>query len=208
MTIKLVAFDWNGTLVNDCEWIFEGIQEIFKHFGKPIPHIDEYRDEISNDYLPFYRKRGIEASRETLNEIMNGKLRTMRPPQLFPDTRSTLKFFNMKGIALALITLRDIEALKQDLELHRLLSAFDSVRGDATEKHKVLEGLMRTFHVAPEEVVFVSDTASDIAAGKLAGVCTVAITHGFNSRKKLVSVKPDIIIDELSALPKIFGRLL
>lgn len=208
MIIKVIAFDWNGTLVNDCEWIFEGIEEIFRHFGKPVPHIEEYQEEISNDYLPFYRKRGIEASREALNEIMNGKLATMPPPQLFPDTRSTLRFFKAKGVVLALITLRDIESLNQDLELHNLSSVFDSVRGDATEKHKVLEELMKTFHASSDEVVFVSDTASDIAAGKLAGVCTVAITHGFNSRKKLVSVKPDIIIDELSALTKIFGALL
>ncbi len=208
MKIKVVAFDWNGTLVNDPEWVFEGVKEIFRHFGKPIPQFDEYRREMGGDYIPFYQKRGITGSRELLNEIMGKKLSTLPPPTLFSDTRATLQFFKNHGTRLALISLREDAALRADLNSHGLTQFFGFTSGGVTKKDAALRKLMRTFVVIPQEVVYVGDTAQDVVAAKKVKVCAVAIPRGFNSPKQLMSAKPDLFVENLNALTRILGHVL
>eukprot|EP00927_Polykrikos_kofoidii_P034689 TRINITY_DN29379_c0_g1_i1.p1 TRINITY_DN29379_c0_g1~~TRINITY_DN29379_c0_g1_i1.p1 ORF type:complete len:245 (+),score=45.35 TRINITY_DN29379_c0_g1_i1:169-903(+) len=55
-------------------------------------------------------------------------------------------------------------------------------------------------------VVKVGDTAVDIEEGKNAGVYTVSVLTGTQSRAKLAEMHPDFIINSVADLPHIFDR--
>ncbi|CAE8619709.1 unnamed protein product [Polarella glacialis] len=54
-------------------------------------------------------------------------------------------------------------------------------------------------------VVKVGDTVVDIDEGRNAGVVTVAVLTGTQSRQKLEAAKPDFIIESVAELPKLLG---
>merc|ERR1712066_505377 len=57
----------------------------------------------------------------------------------------------------------------------------------------------------PRRVVKVGDTVVDIEEGRNAGVHTVAVLTGTQSREKLEAAGPDCIIQSVADLPKIFN---
>ncbi len=63
-----------------------------------------------------------------------------------------------------------------------------------------IQMIMRRFGVGKNETVMIGDTSADIEAGRLAGVTTVGITHGFTSRAQMQQLTPDHIIHSLDKL--------
>lgn len=55
----------------------------------------------------------------------------------------------------------------------------------------------------PLEAVMVGDMATDIQAGKAAGVRTVGVTYGYGRRTDLVAARPDALIDSALELTKL-----
>ncbi len=55
--------------------------------------------------------------------------------------------------------------------------------------------------IDPSNVAFIGDNASDIIAGKNAGVKTVAVLSGHGYRDELAALHPDLIVDAATDLP-------
>ncbi|HLE41718.1 MAG TPA: HAD family hydrolase, partial [Nitrospirota bacterium] len=58
--------------------------------------------------------------------------------------------------------------------------------------------------VAKERAVIVGDGATDVRAGKAAGIMTCSVTYGFRSEEELRKNGPDYVIHELSELKNLF----
>jgi phosphoglycolate phosphatase-like HAD superfamily hydrolase len=52
----------------------------------------------------------------------------------------------------------------------------------------------------------IGDSATDIMAGKKAGITTVAVTFGIGNKQKMVDVHPDHVIDSFSELQNIVKK--
>lgn len=204
MKVKVVSFDWNGTLLNDPVWAFEGVKEVFRHFKKSLPTIEEYRKGAEENFVLFYQRRGIKIPRELLNQIIDKKLASLPPPELFSDTRSTLRFFRKRNTKTALISSHRESLLISDIAFYKTESLFDFVRGSAINKTASLKELIDYFKIEPREVAYVTDTAEDIIFAKSAGVIACAIPRGYNSREKLIEANPDHLISCLKELECIF----
>jgi phosphoglycolate phosphatase len=80
--------------------------------------------------------------------------------------------------------------------------------GDGTLNRKpspdALLKAMEVCAVSPSETVMVGDSASDIQAGRAAGVTTCGIPGKFRPRKELEEAEPDLLIDSLLRLADYF----
>ncbi len=79
------------------------------------------------------------------------------------------------------------------------------VGGDETERHKPdpqpVELALERLGVGPEGAAYVGDSPFDIAAGKAAGLYTVAVTWGkIHGRERLEPERPDAIVDTAEEL--------
>jgi len=54
--------------------------------------------------------------------------------------------------------------------------------------------------VAAARCVMVGDSPVDVAAGRAAGMRTVAVTWGFRDREVLVAARADAVVDDVTAL--------
>lgn len=82
---------------------------------------------------------------------------------------------------------------------------FDHVYGiDSFDKGKpnpmALENLIDSWGIAPDEMVMVGDSESDIETGRRAGTKTIACTFGYGKKDGLKSENPDWVVDSVKEL--------
>jgi phosphoglycolate phosphatase-like HAD superfamily hydrolase len=92
------------------------------------------------------------------------------------------------------------------LELERY---FDFVIcGDGVRRAKphpdMVKAILKKARVRPSEAVYVGDMSVDIQAGRRAGVMTVGIPTGSCTRSEILAEKPDLMIDQLRDLKRVF----
>ncbi len=90
------------------------------------------------------------------------------------------------------------------LERFGLLSHFDHVQGTdgfpAKPEPDVILKSIEVFGVRPEECLMVGDSASDMQAGRRAGVKTCAVRYGYGDHAEMAKWEPDYWVDDLNDL--------
>ena len=206
---RLCLFDYNGTLQDDLHYIYEcGPQRIFRQFGLPCPTIDEYRNEVSGDFMKsFYWPRGIPAhvTAEDLNAIMKQAMKERgEPAKLFPDAAAAVRGVWHAGCRSVLVSAYDAAKLAEGVARHGLTPYFDEVIGDVRDKAAVFRGVMARHGVTPGSAAAVGDMVEDAVAAAAAGATPFICPRGFHGPERIAAARgqvPEIVvIDSLSDL--------
>lgn len=67
----------------------------------------------------------------------------------------------------------------------------------------LLLNALQTLACAPARSAMIGDTSLDILAGKRAGMCTIALSHGMGSRASLIEAGADYVCDDFSQLTQL-----
>lgn len=210
---RLCLFDYNGTLQDDLHYIYEcGPRRIFEKFGLPCPGIDEYRNQVSADFMKtFYWPHGIppQVTAEDLNAIMKQAMKERgEPARLFPDALDAVRAVSSAGCRCALVSAYDSAKLNEALARHGLTPFFERIVGDARDKAADFRRLMDVFGAGPEETAAVGDMVEDAEASGRAGVTPFICPRGFHTRERIEAVRSAqpavIIIDTLADLAAYF----
>ena len=193
----LVLWDWNGTLQDDLHHIYEcGVQRIFRQFGLLCPSLDVFRNEVTADFMVFYRKFGLPShvAADELNAIMSeGFKEKGKSADIFPDAYNTVRHMHDHGYHLVLVSAYDSVELQIALDHSGLAPYFQKVLGDVRDKAEVFERLMISYGVAsPERTAVIGDSVSDGVAAKKVSATPFLCTRGFHSRERIQGAKADI----------------
>ncbi len=206
----LCIFDFNGTLQDDLRYIYEcGPQRIFAEFGLPCPSLDQYRNEVSADFMnSFYWPHGIprEVTDKDLDAIMKKAMKEpgRRPARLFPDALVALEAVAASGCQTVLVSAYDSAKLAEGVARHGLTRFFTRVRSEIRDKAPEFIRLMDEFGAAPGRTCAVGDQVEDAVASAKAGITPFICPRGFHNRGRIESACRDcgslVIIDDLAAL--------
>lgn len=127
---------------------------------------------------------------------------------ILPHAQSTLAALVASGFRLAICTNKPrvtTDAVVDALDLGRFFTAV--VAGDDLPTKKPhpgqLDALAAVLRLVPAELVMVGDGPQDVMAGHAAGARTVAVRNGFLPWSRVAPTNPDVVIDDLSALPRL-----
>lgn len=189
---RLCILDWNGTLQDDLHHIYEcGVQRIFRHYGLPCPSVEEYRHEVTADFMSsFYWPRGVpaEVTKADLNAIMaEGFKEKGTPPGLFPDAISFVE--TLAGRGYMLVVASGYATAKLDAAVSRsgLGKHFLRVVGDVLDKAAEFADLMEMSGVGHEETVVVGDTDEDVLGARKVGATPLICTRGFHPVSRIMT---------------------
>lgn len=203
---KLIAFDWDGVLLDSRVQVLQVYNRVLDHFNLTPVTMDFLRSRGSSRWYTFYERMGIqekdwpEADRLWI-EFYNGY-----NPQLYSDVRPVLSYLKQESKnKIALVSNGQEARIMPELVKFGVQDCFDitafSTRKDTMKPSPFL--ILRVINevkVEPHEVLYVGDTPEDILAAKAAGVSSAAISEGFATRERLFAEMPNYLFSSLSKM--------
>lgn len=191
-SIKYVVFDFDGTLANT----FNSIKEIAKGaFGN-----------ISDSDIELMRNEGVKAIIKQHNipmwrlPFLMGnflyELQKKEDIELYPNVAKMLN--GVKQLySMGVLSSNSKEMIANVLRTHNVLDKFDFIfaKSSLFGKDRTLRKMCQKYCLNPNNVLYVGDEDRDIVACKKVGVKVLAVSYGFNSRKRLEELNPDGIAD-------------
>jgi phosphoglycolate phosphatase-like HAD superfamily hydrolase len=210
--MKLFISDLDGTLLNSLPAYYRAVVNIFHCYEIEPPTLDDYRDNITPDFMPFYWDRGIPlyVKSRDLNRIKEVCFKECwAATQLHSGAKELLLQCRKLGFDIFIATAETYEIGNRrlcELGLKNLIlgwarngdSRLDDIRDILAFASGFEEG-------AALEIWYMDDTASGIMAAKdlELGIHTIGFTGGFNSPGKLLASNPDHLVESLSEVPQI-----
>ena len=212
MMIRLVIFDFDGTLGDTRASIVATMQEATRTLGYPVPGEEAVAATIGlpleEGFAQLYPGLTEEETLRctALYRAIFERNRKVLVPLVFPHVKETLAALKERGCTLTVASSRRSVSLGEFLREMDIAGYFSYVLGaDNVEKAKpdpepVLKTL-RDLDVPAEECLVVGDMRVDVLMGRRAGAYTCAVTYGNASREDLAEA--DYIIDDLSEILQI-----
>jgi pyrophosphatase PpaX len=206
--LKAALFDFDGTLVDTTEMIYQGMRHaastvlgredipretLLANVGQPLPRQMELMDAEKAEPL-------LEAYRHHHEENHDALIRE------FPQVAVALSRLQSAGIKVAVVT------SKRRVSVEMALNSFPDLRDvvdrfvtmEDTREHKPHpEPLWRGLELAGgfprEEAAYVGDSPFDVEAAKAAGLTSVAVSWGAFSEDRLREAEPDHLVPDLAS---------
>ena len=214
--IKLVIFDFDGTLADTKENIILTFQMTMKGLGVEIKSRQECAATIGltleDAFKVLYPGMAAEKYillRDTYRRIFKEN-RKILVPGLFPEVMETLEELRRRGYLMSIASSRLSPSLQSFLEDMKIAHLFEyAVGGDNVEHPKpapdaVLQ-ILRHYNLSEEEAFVVGDMPFDINMATNAGVKSCGVTWGNADAAQLKESGANYVIDKMSQLLEILN---
>ncbi|MGO9014313.1 MAG: HAD family hydrolase [Dissulfurispiraceae bacterium] len=214
MSLKLIIFDLDGTLIDSSIDIANAINYAVEPYGvKPLmvqEVISLVGEGISRLMEKIIAKEGIEAERDFLTErfVYYYSAHLIDNTPVYPGVRETLS--QLGAFRKAVISNKRESLSVKILEQLGLSEYMDVIVGSDTLNERKPSPLpichvLSTLGILPDAAIIVGDSNYDIEAGKSAGIKTVAVTYGYRPLELLQEA--DFIINSMPELTDVLRRL-
>jgi len=217
MPIRLVIFDFDGTLGDTRRNIVITMQQSMRQMGLPVadeatcgsviglPLKDCYRH-----IYPHLDDNRAEACAEAYRQLFFANAKDL-VPKPFPHVVETLEALHQAGFTLTIASSRtsaSLHRLVDDMGLQPYISFIvgsDEVAHHKPDPEPALVTLKHFDNCPPDRALVVGDMPVDILMGRAAGTRTCAVTYGNAPLSDLQSANPDHIIGDLADLLPLLG---
>jgi phosphoglycolate phosphatase len=210
LDLKLLVFDWDGTLMDSVGSIVACTRAVIDELGLGEAGEAEIRgtvglglretvdslvpgcdDELYDVILACYRRHWVETYRDL--------------PLLFPGVDGMLGELAQSGYLLAVATGKSRRGLEHALQQTGLRSRFHATRtaDEAISKPhpQMLLDILEELGVRPAASVMVGDSIYDLQMAANAGSHAVAVLSGAHGREALAAQAPCAVLDQVVELP-------
>ncbi len=209
--LTTLLFDFDGTIADSLSAIVSISNRLAPEFGyrpTPLAEVETLkgmtaRQLIRYSGIPWLK---IPALLRRLRAELQQQSANIPVCAGMPET---LERLHHQGHSLGIITSNTPEIVRLFLAAHALESYFFCILGGSTlfKKGRLISQCLQKYQLHPHQTVYVGDEVRDVVAAREAGVRSVGVTWGFNSRAALVAAEPDWLVDSPSELWAIAATL-
>ncbi|USD66607.1 phosphoglycolate phosphatase [Vibrio sp. SCSIO 43136] len=216
-SIKLIAFDLDGTLLDSVPDLAWAADKAVQSLGFPAVQEVQVRDWVGNgaDVLIARSLSQSITPDPQLSDELKQKARTLFDDfyhqsghalsHLYPKVVETLNALHQAGFTLALVTNKPSKFVPDILAHHGIEHLFvDVLGGDCFEEKKpnpmALNWLLEKHQLEPSQMLMVGDSKNDILAAKNAGCHSFGLTYGYNHGEPISDSAPDYVADCVAEL--------
>lgn len=221
--IKLVAFDWNGTLLSDTAITLRSENAALKAVGREPITLLQFQKAFDIPITKYWKNLGMTENffkkhLLTIEDVFHSIYeKNVNAARTRSGAKGVLKFLRQSKITMVIYSNHNIPNIHRQLVRLNIDGLFDRILANkkagenaqvfARHKEHLLNEFIKEHKYKPREVISVGDTEEEIQIGKTYGYYTVAITGGYNTTARLVKHRPDFLIHNLVELKKIMKKL-
>lgn len=213
--LKLIVFDWDGTLADSVGKIIECKKFLAEKYSLPAPCEETIRGVLGTQFESALATCFPDASQDILNTMGNEFHELMQQDdyqaKLFPYSFGLLNEFKKSGIKLAIATSKDKNEMDRAIIHNNLLGIFNPICCGKQYQEKpnpaMLKYIMQKFGITPGECIMIGDTTTDIQFAANAGIKTICVTFGAHCAEKLRPLNPLALIDDWRQLSGVISGL-
>lgn len=209
--IKLVAFDWNGTIFADTFAIYKSDNEVFKLLKIKPATFQAFQKYYDVPIKRFYLALGVSENEFDKKVDLIAQTFHTHYERLAVKVRSRayaryiLEWLSKNNITSVIFSNHLIEPIKKQLKRLKLDGYFSEIMANShlkaalnrRDKKDRLKNYLANKNLLPNEVLIIGDTVEEIEIGQQLGISTTAITHGNCSTARLRAAQPDYLINSL-----------
>lgn len=216
-SIKLIAFDLDGTLLNSVPDLAIAADKASQALGySPVSEqqVSEYIGNGADVLIARSLSQSLIISDQLSPEIL-AKGRQLfdefyeqgghKLSHLYPNVKETLASLHEAGYTMALVTNKPSKFVPHVLAQHGIEHYFSDVIGGDTFPEKkpnpmALNWLLEKHGVSTDEMLMVGDSSNDMKAAKNAGCRSFGVTYGYNHGEPITASSPDFVADNIAQL--------
>jgi len=214
MNVKVVIFDWDGTIVDSVEHIADSLQRAAADLGYPSLERQAYRDiiglgmvEALEQLYPGLSPDEMQAMRERYAHYFFSRQTT--PEYVFAGMPDLLADLRRSGRGCSVATGKSRRGMDQALGGSGLAPYFDITRcADETRSKPdpaMLQEIVAFYQVSPEEAVMIGDTRYDLEMARRIGMPAIGVEWGVHGRDVLSAYDPHAIVGTVADLRRVLG---
>ena len=223
MAIKLVAFDWNGTMISDTAACVRAENMALAAIGFSPLTITKFQQAFGIPIVKYFNRLGmtdafIKKNLQTIEDVYHVNYeKFVKQARTRAGTKTTLRWLHAQKIERVIYSNHTISKIRSQLVRLKISHMIDVIlaredHDDETQlfersKDKKLSAYAKKHKIKPHEIVSIGDSEEEIEIGKAGGYYTVAITGGWNSVARLKKHKPDFLIHNMKDIIKIIKKL-
>ena len=133
MMLKLIIWDWNGTLLNDVDYCVAVMNKVLEKYKLNSIDVDFYRKVFTFPVEKYYQKLGFDFSVNSFQkvglEFIDIYNKDIASCTLYRNAIETLSAISSLAIKQVIISAREHDSLLKDIESQDIAHYFDSVVG-------------------------------------------------------------------------------
>jgi phosphoglycolate phosphatase len=206
--VRLIVFDWDGTLMDSETQIVHALQASIQDMALEERSIDECRNIIGLGLREavdtLYPGRGEGFTGRFVERYRHHWFSNTHHSDLFPGSRETLSLLKEAGFVLAVATGKGRSGLDRvlaDTGLEELFSATRCSDETQSKPHpQMLHEILQETRIEAQHALMVGDTEYDLKMANEAGVGPVAVNYGVHAHERLLQHEPLVCLDNITEL--------
>jgi phosphoglycolate phosphatase len=207
--MKLIIFDFDGCIADTMPIATRvGDELASKYLGenidfKKIAYNKGLQGLITEIHFPKYRIPLVVRKFRKLIAKCFGEVKAI------PGMIHLIKALNSEGYILGIITSNSRKSVKQFLKRYKLEKEFSFMKTNVSlfAKGWRIRRVVRKYKINKRKAVMIGDEVRDIVGAKKAGIKSIAVTWGMNSKKLLKKQRPSYIVSKPKQILRIIEKL-
>jgi len=194
---KTFIFDWSGTLNNNFDCFCQVYELMRKELNGQLLSKKQIKETFTLPYMKFWNIHFPDLTKEKQDKLYKKFINQVGKLELYPTTIEIIEHLHKSGHNLFVISSDPISTLIPEIKKSTLSDLFIESLGGIFEKQYAILHLLKKYNLNSKNTYYIGDTSGDIEAGKIAGVKTIGISWGFQTKEKLSKSNPDYLINDI-----------
>ena len=207
---KVLIFDFDGVIADSLAPMLRYAEQVCQELGFPCHPTKKDLESLERmEFSEFGRQLGIPEDKIEIFVSCNHELfyNRQEPLTIIAGMEVVIRE-SYRAATLSIITGNSCKVVDKFLIAYELKDEFKTIlcaedEGNRAEKILRIKAL---YNGSNSEYYMIGDAISDIRAARRAGIKSVAVGWGHQSKRKLITGNPDFIVDQPEDLLKLFAK--